>query len=610
MKTSVDGAAARVSSARLLSGNAAVAAGAWAAGVAVVTGYPGAPCTEVHESLRALSRTESDLSVSWSVNEKVALEIAIGASLAGARSLSVMKTLGLNVAADAFTQMTGTRLAAGLVLVVADDVGRVLGDDDQDCREYAAMTGAPVLEPANPSECVAFTMEAFEISEAFSTPVIVRLTSVTCRTSSPVEIPAARIPRRVPEVGFSGTRTITNLVRHGLVGLDRDVVSQLVFDEETMLGSLQELVNASAYNVAEPGQGRVGLIATGIAASYAREAFPDLPMLKLGISWPLPIRKAREFSKGLDAVVVLEDGHPVVERGLRAANLDVRGRDLVERHPAHPCLSPEVIRDALVKAFADLEGSTPLLQSPGTPLPATAPRLTSNCSGCPHLFVFRVLRELEVAVAAGIGCCAIGSSPHVGVVDILKCMGAPPGVAAGWQLAGGRPIVALIGDGEFWHTGIMGLIDAVATENPITMIIVENEVVAMTGGQPHPSSPARRGGTRLSIAGIVAALGVDDVKVVDTYDLAALRIAVADAVAEPRLSVVVARTPCPTRLKGLNNERAALDADACSQCRDCLTLGCPSITVREGRPSLVGESCVGCGLCVVTCPSGAIGWCR
>ncbi len=577
----------------LLSGNEAVAQGAVEAGVLVAVGYPGTPSTEILESIA----DRTDLDVRWSPNEKVALDVALGASLGGVRSIAVMKHVGVNVAADTLMTAAYTGVGAGLVLISADDPGMHSSQNEQDNRAYARMAGIPLLEPSDSGEAKEYTKLAFEISEQFDTPVLVRTTTRVSHNRGVVEL-GSRVDK--PTIGF--TRDPKKYVMiPGHARARRPVLLE-------RLEQLATYVETSPLTVESGSDSTVGVVTSGISHHYVREVLPDAKLLKLGLSYPLPMKRIRAFAESVDRLFVVEELDPHVEDALRADGISVAGKEFFSRSGE---LDPDVVRRGFAAA-----GVVPQMPSI-TAAPATVSRPPLMCPGCPHTPPFLALKRLGAVVTGDIGCYTLASLEPLAAMDTCVAMGSSIGMAVGMAASGGAegPVVATIGDSTFLHGGIPGLIEAVYNKANITVLILDNGTVAMTGGQEHPGSGITLQGTDttpIDLVGLCESLGVKDVRVVDPYDLAATYGAIEGAMAYAGPSVVITNRPCveaPTKIRDTPFE---VISDACTACQACMTPGCPSIVwsdeLFEGRRKVVIDpvTCTGCTLCAQLCPPLAI----
>jgi indolepyruvate ferredoxin oxidoreductase alpha subunit len=569
----------------LLSGNEAVAQGAWEAGAAVGVGYPGTPSTETLERFGTLAGVYAE----WAPNEKVALEVAAGVSLGGRRVLVTMKHVGLNVAADPLFTLAYTGVGGGLVVLVADDPGMHSSQNEQDSHNYAAFARVPMLDPADSAEALEFTKQAFELSERFDTPVLVRSTVRVSHAKSLLEA-GDRTDR--PAAGAYRTDPAKWVMMPAMARVRR-----LALDER--IAGIAEFAETSQLNRAEYRDTSLGIVCAGVCYEHVREAAPEASTLKLGLTFPLPQRLLEEFADRVDRLVVVEEADPYLVRSLRAAGIEVSTLPL----PSGGELSPGIIRAALGL-------DQPRLREQDTSLP---PRPPLMCPGCPHRPVFNAFRKLRAVVTGDIGCYTLGALKPLAAMDTCVDMGASIGMAHGLDLAGGvegRPVVAVIGDSTFAHSGITGLVNTVYNAGAGTIVILDNRITAMTGHQGNPVNGITlqgRTSVELDLPTLAKALNVPRVRVVDPHDLAAAEAALIEEIAAEELSVVVFRAPCAllVREKG---EPYAVDEDACTKCGVCVKLGCPAIGRDEHtRKAYIDVSvCVGCGQCVQVCKYDAI----
>ncbi len=577
----------------LLSGNEAVGRGAVEAGALVAVGYPGTPSTEILESIA----DRDDIDVRWAPNEKVALDVALGASLGGVRVLVTMKHVGLNVAADTIMTAAYTGVGAGLVIVSADDPGMHSSQNEQDNRAYARMAGVPLLEPSDSSEAKEYTAIAFAISEEFDTPVLVRTTTRVSHNRGVVEL-GERVER--PTTGF--TRDPAKYVMiPGHARARRPILLE-------RLTRLTTYVEASPL-IVESGDGaRLGVVTSGIAHHYVREVLPEARILKLGMSYPLPLDRIRAFSESVDRLFVVEELDPHVEDAIRASGIAAEGKAFF---PQIGELSPDAVRRGFVAAGVLPE--SPVIE----PAPPTVSRPPLLCPGCPHSPPFLALKRMGAVVTGDIGCYTLAALEPLTAMDTCVAMGSSIGMAVGMAASGGAegPVVATIGDSTFLHGGIPGLIDAVYNRANVTVLILDNGTVAMTGGQEHPGTGVTLQGsdtTPVDLVALCKALGVRDVSVVDPYDLAATYSALERAIAHVGPSVVITNRPCVEAPVKIRNRPFQVVSEACTACQACMALGCPSIVwtdeTHEGRRKVVIDpvTCTGCTVCVQLCPPLAI----
>ena len=576
---------------RPLTGNEAIARGAWEAGVKVAAAYPGTPSTEILETLATYPA--EDLHAQWSTNEKVALDVAIGASFAGRRALAAMKHVGLNVAADAFMSQTYIGVNGGLVLAVCDDPGIHSSQNEQDTRLYGALAMVPVLEPSDAQEALDFTKLAFELSERFDTPVIVRGTTRLSHTRS-----AVRVGERIepPARGFLERPSKNVMIpaharpRHVAL-LEREVRLKEYFDD-------------APINRWEAGEGNYGIVTAGTCYPYVREVLPDANVLKLGASWPLPDGLLRRFCESVERIFVVEELEPVIEKEIRALGFEVDGKRFFPRVGE---LSPELVRTGFEQA--GILPQRKQQQSNWTPELLVRPPVL--CAGCPHTSSFMAVRASGARVAGDIGCYTLACLDPLRGMDTTVSMGSSIGNAIGMAKAGdSKPVVATIGDSTFLHAGIPGLIDAVYNQANLVVLLLDNHVTAMTGGQNHAGTGKTLRGEATSAVNyeaLVRAVGVTWVRTVDSYDLAEMHQALREAIAYRGVAVLIANRPCvldPVKIKG---PPLQVVAEECNACQACMNLGCPALSwsgqTFEGRHKIeVDQSlCIGCTLCAQVC---------
>ncbi|VAW08689.1 Indolepyruvate oxidoreductase subunit IorA [hydrothermal vent metagenome] len=583
----------KVSTGVLLSGNEAIARGAVEAGALIAVGYPGTPSTEILESIA----DRTDIDVRWAPNEKVALDVALGASLGGVRALATMKHVGLNVAADTFMTMAYTGVGAGLVIACADDPGMHSSQNEQDTRAYARMAGVPLLEPSDSAEAKAFTALAFDISEEFDTPVLIRTTTRVSHNRGVVKL-GSRADK--PVIGFQH-----NPKKYVMIPGHARARRPVFLDR---LKRLSKYAETSPLTVELDGTSTFGVITSGIAHHYVREVLPDARVLKLGMSYPIPVARIREFAETVDRLFVVEELDPIVENDLHAAGIDVEGKTFF---PQIGELNPDTVR----RGFAAAGILPPQISI--EPAPPTVARPPLMCPGCPHTPPFLVLKRIGAVVTGDIGCYTLAALQPLAAMDTCVAMGSSIGMAIGLAASGGAdgPVVATIGDSTFLHGGIPGLADAVYSQANITVLILDNGTTAMTGGQEHPGTGLTLQGSDTIPVDFVAlcrSLGVRDVRVIDPYDVAATYAALEGAAAFVGPSVVITNRPCveaPMKIRDLPYE---VIADACTACQACMTAGCPSIIwsdeTFEGRRKVYidTDTCTGCTLCAQLCPPLAI----
>ncbi|MBF0373227.1 MAG: 4Fe-4S dicluster domain-containing protein [Alphaproteobacteria bacterium] len=594
----------------LLSGNEAIARAVWEAGVRVAAAYPGTPSTEMLEFLAAYP----DVDTHWAVNEKVSLEVAIGASLAGARAFCCMKHVGVNVAADALMSQSLAGARGGLVLAVADDVGLSSSQNEQDSRYWGRFGHLPIMEPSDSQEAFEMAKMAFEISERFEVPVILRLTTRICHVKALCVTTGRREER--PATGFSIDPNRWVLVP----GTARKRLP-LMFERDKALAAFAEQTELSV--LMDGTDRRVGFVSMGPAALAVREAFPDAPLLKLGFTHPLPMGRIRALAATVDKLVVVEETEPLVEREIAAAGIAVHGKDILPRSGE---LSYDVVRPRVLRLIGETVPESDL-----APAPQVFPRPPTMCVGCPHLAPYYVLSRMrsEVLIAGDIGCYTLGAGHPWNALDTTICMGASMGIALGISKAraesdADRSVVAVIGDSTFLHMGMQGLLDITYNRGNITVLLLDNRTVGMTGGQEHPATGRDIHGDpapQIDFPKLVEALGVkpERIRVIDPYELPTLANAIREEtkIAEP--SVIITNQPCVLIDSHKRKPPFVVNED-CNGCANCLKVGCPAILVtrRETKVGANGRTrelafveidtpfCTGCTLCVKTCAPKAI----
>ncbi len=574
-----------------LSGNEAVARGAWECGVHFAAAYPGTPSTEIMEEI---GEHYPEITAQWAPNEKVAVEVVAGAGFAGARVLSAMKHVGLNVAADPLFTLSYIGATGGTVVVSADDPGMHSSQNEQDNRLMGRAAKLAILEPSDSQEALDFTREAFRISEEFDTPVLLRMTTRVCHSKSLVRVS----PRtEVPVKGY-----VKDIAKRVPIPANSRRMHSRV---EARLARLSEWGADSPLNRMEMGDTSLGIITSGISYQYVREVCPGASVLKLGLTNPLPWKLIEDFIGRVSRVMVVEEGEPYLEESIRSRFLvDAPGKELI---PIEGELNPELVRKAVSpdSVAAPFYGETDL---PGRP--------PSLCPGCPHRGAFHTLASMKYSSTGDIGCYTLGLMPPYKALETTVCMGAAIGVLSGLEKALGREgmpkLVAAIGESTFIHSGITGLIDMVYNGNTGTVMIMDNSLTAMTGGQQNPSTGRNLRGEpapMLDIEQVVRACGVKRVRVVDPHDLKLMKQVLKEETGVPELSVIIARRSCIMAYKPLRKTVSVHDPAKCVHCKACLRLGCPAISWnREDNVPVVSEmQCwPNCNLCVQVCPVGAL----
>ncbi len=570
----------------LLIGNAAVARGAYEAGVRVVSSYPGTPSTEITESMVKYP----DVYVEWAPNEKVACEVAIGSSMAGGRAMTCCKHVGLNVMADPLFTASYIGANAGLVLCVADDPGMHSSQNEQDSRHYAKAAKVAMLEPSDSAECRDFTKMAFEMSERFDTPVIVRLSTRVSHSQSLVE---EHEPDTVELRPYE--KNVAKNVMMPANAIKRHVVV------EERAKKLIEYAETAPLNRIEDNGAKIGVICSGISYMYAREALGDkVNYLKLGMAYPMPEQKIRAFAAMCSRLFVIEELDPFIEEHCRALGVEVTGKSAFTMLGEY---TPAMIAEAVL-------GKKPVWHPEiGEQIPVRPPVM---CPGCPHRGTFYVLKKLGLTVSGDIGCYTLGAAAPLASVDSTICMGASVSAALGMARARGdafnKKLVSVIGDSTFIHSGITGLIDIVYNKGANTVIILDNSITGMTGHQDNPTTGKTIRGEKtkqVDLEALCHAVGVEHVVVADPFDVKAFERVVREEVERDDVSVIIAQRPCAL-LKTVKYSGRALITDRCKNCHVCMKLGCPAISLVEGAVQIDPNQCNGCGLCVNVCPFGAI----
>ena len=572
---------------RLMLGNEAVARGLYEAGCSFVSSYPGTPSTEITE----YAARYDEIYAEWAPNEKVAAESAFGASLAGRRSFCGMKHVGLNVAADPLFTLTYTGVNGGMVIGVADDAGMHSSQNEQDSRHYAKASKAPMLEPADSAEALAFTKLAFELSESFDTPVLLKMCTRVAHSQSLVE--------EGPRADFTPKAYEKNIAKYvmmpGNAKRRHPVVEQRMLD-------LAEYAETSPLNRWERGtENKLGIITSSTSYQYVREVCgEDVSVLKLGMVWPLPDKMLREFCASCERVIVVEELDPFIEEHCASLGLKVEGKNLF------PLLG-EISQNMIAEALGGKVHRGPAVDAQIPPRPPVM------CAGCPHRGLFFILAKLKTTVIGDIGCYTLGAVAPLNAVDSVLCMGCSVSGTHGFNKASNGELagktVAVIGDSTFMHSGITGLVNIAYNDSASTVIIVDNSITGMTGHQQNPTTGMNLKGdpaSKIDLEALCRAIGVKRVRVVDPYDLKATESAVKEelAVAEP--SVIIARRPCALLKYVKHNTPLCVDREACKSCKACMRIGCPAISMVEGKAIIDATLCTGCGVCAQLCKFGAL----
>ncbi len=572
---------------KLILGNAAVARGLYEAGCGVASSYPGTPSTEITEEAAKFP----EIYCEWAPNEKVALETAFGASLAGKRAFCAMKHVGLNVAADPLFTMSYTGVNAGLVIAVADDPAMHSSQNEQDSRHYARAAKLPMLEPSDSAEALAFTKLAYELSEQFDTPVLLKMCTRVAHSQSVAEL-SQRVETAVKPYEKNAQKYVmapANAVRR------HPVVEQRLLD-------LAQWAETAAINRQEAGRDHaLGIITGSTSYQYVKEACGDTyPVLKLGMAWPLPTKLIQDFAAGVDRLVVVEEGDPFLEGFCRGLGLRLSGKELF---PLAGELSQNIIAQ---KLGLPVPTGTAL----GEELPGRPPVM---CAGCPHRGLFYALSRLHCTVLGDIGCYTLGAMPPLSAMDMTLCMGASVSGLHGFNKALGAEsegkTVAVIGDSSFVHSGMTGLANVAYNQSNSTVVILDNSITGMTGHQQNPTTGFNLRGDpagKIDLEALCRAMGIRRVRVVDPYDLAACQAAIKEELAADEPSVVISRRPCAL-LKSVPRLPALVaDPAHCRGCKACMKIGCPAISIREGKAVIDSAQCTGCGVCAQLCGFNAL----
>ena len=567
-------------------GNQAVAAGLHDGGLGVVSSYPGTPSTEITEFLSQYN----DLHSEWAPNEKVAAEVAFGASLAGARSACAMKHVGLNVAADPLFTLSYTGVNGGMVICVADDPAMHSSQNEQDSRHYALASKVPMLEPSDSAEAYEFARTAFELSEQYDTPVLLRMCTRIAHSQSIVETKEP-IPAVLKDYEKNPGKYIMmpgNAIRRHPVVEDRTL-------------ALQKLAEDCMYNTVEMNSDEIGIITSGCSYLYVKEALGETAsILKIGMPYPLPVELIKDFAAKVKKLYVIEELDPFIENHVRALGIDCIGKEkfslLGEFSQATIAKAMGMEEKPFVCADSEIPGRPPMM-----------------CAGCPHRGMFYTLAKNKITGMGDIGCYTLGAVPPLSALDSTLCMGASISGLHGFNAARGEAAegksVAVIGDSTFMHSGMTGLVNVAYNATNSTVIILDNSITGMTGHQQNPTTGYNIKGApaaKVDLEALCKALGINRVRVVDPYDLKACETALKEELAVKEPSVIISRRPC-VLLKSVKTLPALkVDADKCKSCKRCMSLGCPAISMKNGKAVIDTTLCVGCGVCKQLCAFDAI----
>lgn len=575
----------------LLTGNEAIARGAYEAGVTICSAYPGTPSTEIFENL---AQYKDSLYAEWAPNEKVATEVAYGACIANARSLTAMKHVGLNVAADLVFTAAYNGVGAGFVIVTADDPDMHSSQNEQDNRRYAQFAKIPLIEPSDSQECKDFMKEAYDISERFDIPVLFRTTTRVSHSKSLVsfgereEQTPARYVRNIPKF----VCTPANARRHRP-------------ELEEKLKGLEEYANTSPLNSMELGGGKVGVLSASIAYQYAKEVFPaDTSFLKLGFTWPLPMDLIRSFASKVETLYVVEELEPFMEEQLKAAGIACIGKQVI---PPMYELNPEIVRRGVF-------GTEPNVAKLELDMVARPPAL---CPGCPHRGFFYVLsRRKDFVITGDIGCYTLGYAAPLSAMDTCACMGGGFSLGMGMAKAFAqqgvtdKKIFGVVGDSTFFHSGLTGAVEILYNKGNMIPCVLDNSITGMTGHQDNPGTGFTLDGeiaNKIAIEDVLKSFGFENVIICDPQDLKAMQKAVDDALASTVPAAIIVRRPC-VLIKRIKHDvgKCEVDRDKCRSCKICLKVACPALHMKDGKTEIDQTLCVGCKVCAQACPFGAI----
>lgn len=570
---------------KLLLGNEALARGLYEGSCSFASSYPGTPSTEITEYVA----TYPEIYAEWAPNEKVAIEATLGAAISGVRSFCAMKHVGLNVAADPLFITAYTGITAGMVIAVADDPGMHSSQNEQDSRHYAIAAKLPMLEPSNSADCLEFAKDAYELSEKFDTPFMIRTSTRVAHSQSIVTVGERT------EVGKKPYEK--NFAKHGMTpanAIKRHVVV------EDRLGEIEEWANTCKYNRAEYNDTKIGIICAGSTYVYSKEVFgKNASYLKLGVVNPLPTKLIKEFAGKVDRVIVVEELDPVIETYVKSIGIACDGKNLL---PKLSEFSQEVIAKCLL-------GKTPETVAIEDEIPMRPPAL---CPGCPHRGLFYTLKKLKLTVSGDIGCYTLGASAPLSAADTTFCMGASISGLHGMNKSGGispESSVAVIGDSTFAHSGVTGLMNIVYNKGVSTVIIADNSITGMTGHQQNPTTGKTLKGEpthALNLEKLCEALGIADIKVIDPNDIEAMEAGIKDSLSRKEPSVIISRRPCVLLKEVKKDKYFTIDTDKCRSCKACMKIGCPAISMTDGKAKIDTTLCTGCGLCEKMCKFGCI----
>lgn len=570
----------------LMLGNAAVARGLYEAGCQVVSSYPGTPSTEITEECAKYD----EIYCEWAPNEKVAVEVAFGSSVAGKRSFAAMKHVGLNVAADPLFTLSYTGVTAGLVIAVADDAAMHSSQNEQDSRNYAKSSKIPMLEPSDSAEALAFTKLAYELSEKYDTPVLLKMCTRVSHSQSVVETQERVVPESKPY-----EKNVQKYVMLPANARGRHpIVEQRTLD-------LTDFAEKTEINRVEMGGKEIGIITASTSYQYVKEVFGDeVSVLKLGMAWPMPVQKIKDFAASVDRVIVVEELDPFIEEHCRKIGVEVEGKSIFS-------LLGEFSQNLIAEKMGKKVECGKCLEDA---IPGRPPVM---CPGCPHRGLFFTLKKNKCNVLGDIGCYTLGAAAPLSAMDTTLCMGASISGLHGFNKAlgaeGETKSVAVIGDSTFMHSGMTGLANIAYNQSNSTVIILDNSITGMTGHQQNPTTGYNIKGDpagKVDLEALCRAMGIARVKVVDPYNLKECDQVLKEELAAQEPSVIISRRPC-VLLKSVKPQPALkVKADKCIGCKSCMKIGCPSISFRDGKAVVDHTTCVGCGVCQQLCPVDAI----
>ncbi|MBQ6359608.1 MAG: indolepyruvate ferredoxin oxidoreductase subunit alpha [Lachnospiraceae bacterium] len=569
----------------IMLGNKAVARGLFEAGVCFISSYPGTPSTEITEE----AAKYDEIYCEWAPNEKVAMESAFGACLAGKRAFCAQKHVGLNVAADPLYTMSYTGVNAGFVIGVADDAGMHSSQNEQDSRHHAIAAKVPMLEPADSEEALAFAKLAYELSEEYDTPVLIKMCTRVAHSQSIVETGERTVPVKPYE---------KNIAKY--VMMPGNAIRRHPFVEERT-AKLKEYAETAPVNRVEMGGTQLGIITASTSYQYVKEVFGDsVSVLKLGMANPLPERLIRDFAAKVEKLVVVEELDPIIENHVRSLGLEVSGKDML---PICGEFSQNLVAEALGE-------KVPASVSIDDPIPARPPVM---CAGCPHRGLFYTLKKNRCTVLGDIGCYTLGAVQPLGAMEMTLCMGASIGAAHGFNKVLGaeseKKTVAVLGDSTFMHSGMTGLANVAYNQSNTTVIILDNSITGMTGHQQNPTTGYNIKGDpagKIDLEALCRAMGFERVRVVDPYDLKECDAALKEELAAEAPSVIISRRPCALLKYVKHPGPIAVDREKCIGCKACMQIGCPAISIKEGKAMIDTTLCTGCKVCTQLCRFGAL----